>query len=276
MKNDKCSCSGIPIPIFIFIIICFFIALTSTEDKTQMKAPAIRTDKEEGIEPFRLGGWEPQVSGDAPRYIQWNDRSYFRDAPAQKRIRVIFYFALGKNSLNSNQARALVAQVQQYFLIDHNIRIIASFIQGRDAYPHAVDISKAARLDYLYAWGDKLTRLNRDKAIPKVAITKPLEYLGGFYLAGYASSVGAYRRSNPFAFCTGEVYNDYGAGHAYRIPHSNIACYHELSHLLGAAHDNAVYANGWRSYMNENALPYVPNIFASGRNKSEILRCVNR
>lgn len=167
-------------------------------------------------------------------------------------IKLSIFLITGPYGLNKAQTTQMYQEVRERLRVEAGVDLKLKKLRRRsDLYKSLSSLN--SRLQKYLSWKAWLLANGR-------LTTKELTYLilppmphtdGKRYIAGYASSICTYKKFRTLAASNAQMTNAEGLA---RYEHSKLAMLHELSHLIGATHQDWV-----ANVMHSAAMAYLPN-----------------
>lgn len=178
-------------------------------------------------------------------------------------IRIGMVWATGQSEVGLDEVNYIYRRTKAIYRQQLGVIVRRNFVASHESY---ISRSNAFldKVEALRAW-EFLAPVITNRKI-NLVIDGPILDNGLLYVSGIAT--GTCRRSGA------GVVNARGLA-VNRLEHTVYAAIHELGHLFGAEHDNALRPNGRRGIMDSNALADVSNgpLSFSPHSKSQIRKC---
>ena len=192
-------------------------------------------------------------------------------------IKVSLEVVRGEHALTLTEAKALFAEVQARFKSELGIDIVRHSIRAR-RNPFRGLVQVENRLKIFYKWWYFFNRRYSDKSIMHLALIPPLSGDYGdrkvFFIAGYASGICPMKFHRlGVAYVAATSFSEVGLP---RFMHSLFAVMHELGHLVGASHDDALPPSVMNHDIGKFLLSGLTNLQFSARSVGEIQACLGK
>jgi hypothetical protein len=166
-------------------------------------------------------------------------------------IKLTIILVTGPFGLTKDQARDAYQEVKSRLITEVGIELKLKKLSKRaDIYKQFSTLN--SKLQRYLAWKVYLTSIGRLKSKELVHLIFPPmpHYDGKRYIAGYASSICTFKKFRTMSLSNAQMTNQDGAA---RFQHSTLAMLHEISHIIGATHQD------WTpNVMHSAAMAYLP------------------
>lgn len=190
----------------------------------------------------------------------------------EKTVTVHVVHVLGEHAISTTRARELFSIVKGEYSRQLAINLKLKYFRVRN---DRISQNLNNRISILNYYERVFSRRPRHRwAHVSMAILPPIKDGGIYYLAGYANGTCRFGKRFGVAVANAEETNSYGA---LRFVHSIVAFMHELGHLLGAKHNDALPA----TVMHSAAMAYVDSqggavLDFHPNSVKQILSCIRR
>jgi len=192
-------------------------------------------------------------------------------------MKVALEVVRGEHALSLTEAKSLFAEMQIRFKDELGVELVRYSIRAR-RNPFRGLVQLENRLKIFYKWWYFFNRRYSDKSILHLALIPPLVGDYGdrkmFFIVGYAAGVCPMKFHRlGVSYVAATSFSEVGLP---RFMHSLFATMHELGHLLGASHDEALPASLMNPDIGKFLLAGFSELRFSARSVSDIQACLGK